>query len=134
MMDMEQQRQEPSLSNRMDYASAAPSSYSSGSHQHFSYPTASIYSSQQNSIPMPPPPRPLQVPQETLPSYLPAANQGDIVARVGNFAVIENSKCTNALVGQTFVQPANVDYKGKKSLMFVFAVGYPSFLYYYYVR
>lgn len=52
------------------------------------------------------------------PDVAPEAN-----ANVGNYAITENSKCTNALVGATFVQPWDVDYKGKKCLVFVFAVG-----------
>jgi len=31
---------------------------------------------------------------------------------------------TQALVGATFVQPAIVEYQGKKAIMFVFAVGF----------
>jgi len=56
-------------------------------------------------------------------AYLPGSEVLEVIAHVGNHAITEQAKCTNALVGQTFVQPANVDYKGKKSLMFVFAVG-----------
>jgi hypothetical protein len=44
------------------------------------------------------------------------------VSQLGGFPITESSKLTSALVGATFVQPANVDYKGKKALMFVFAV------------
>ena len=75
-------------------------------------------------MPMPPPP-PLQVPQHAISGFTTGHNNLDIIAQVGNHSITEHSKCTNALVGQTFVQPANVDYKGKKSLMFVFAVGGP---------
>jgi len=69
-------------------------------------------------MPLPPP---LHVPQQAVAGYPSASNNVDVIARVGNHSITESSKCTNALVGQTFVQPANVDYKGKKSLMFVFA-------------
>lgn len=40
----------------------------------------------------------------------------------GTFAISEGSKQTDALAGTTFVQAANLDYKGNKVLMFVFAV------------
>ena len=126
-MDNEQQGPEASSSNHMDYGSSTPSPYSPEAHQHFSFPPPNIYTAQQNSIPMPPPPP--HVTQQTVAGYLPT-NSIDVLARVGNHNVTENSKCTNALVGQTFVQPANVDYKGKKSLMFVFAVGGPCYTLY----
>jgi len=120
-IDIADQTLEASTSNHMDYASSTPSPYSPGTHQHFSFSPPNVYDAQQNSMPMPPPPsRPHHAPQQ-IPAYLPAPNNIEVVAHIGNFAITENSKCTNALVGQTFVQPANVDYKGKKSLMFVFA-------------
>ncbi|KAF7986099.1 hypothetical protein HWV62_41521 [Athelia sp. TMB] len=53
--------------------------------------------------------------------YSPANNTYDIVAYAGNHPITENSKCTNALVGQTFVQSCKVKYQGRRSLMFVFA-------------
>jgi hypothetical protein len=125
--DTEQHRPDTSSSNHADYASPAASPYSPEAHHHFSYPPPNVYVTQQNSMPMPPPP-PLHVPQQAVAGYPSASNNIDVVARVGNHSITEISKCTNALVGQTFVQPANVDYKGKKSLMFVFAVGGPSLL------
>lgn len=64
--------------------------------------------------------------QPAIPGYLPPSPADpDVVARIGKFPILEHSKCTSALVGATFVQPANVDYRGKKSLMFVFAVRVP---------
>ncbi|KAH9981590.1 velvet factor-domain-containing protein [Russula compacta] len=39
----------------------------------------------------------------------------------GTFPISEGSKQTDALAGTTFVQAANLDYKGNKVLMFVFA-------------
>ncbi|KAG6857501.1 hypothetical protein H0H87_002126 [Tephrocybe sp. NHM501043] len=45
----------------------------------------------------------------------------DIVHYVGQHPIKESSKMTSALVGATFVQPALIDYLGKKSIMFVFA-------------
>lgn len=119
-MDAEQQRPEASSSNHMDYASPAQPPYSPDGHQHFTYPPPNVYPGQQNSMPMPPPPS-LHAPQQAVPSYIPESDGHDIITHVGNHPITEQSKCTNALVGQTFVQPANVDYKGKKSLMFVFA-------------
>jgi len=115
-MDIEHQA---SSSNHMDYASSAPSPYSPEAHQHFTYPPPNVYAGQQNSVPMPPPP--VHVPQQTNSGYHPPSGNLEAVAHVGNHPITEHSKCTNALVGQTFVQPANVDYKGQKSLMFVFA-------------
>jgi hypothetical protein len=40
----------------------------------------------------------------------------------GTHVITEGSKQTEALAGTTFVQAANLDYKGNKVLMFVFAV------------
>src|SRR6266403_2791978 len=40
----------------------------------------------------------------------------------GTHAITEGSKQTESLAGTTFVQAANLDYKGNKVLMFVFAV------------
>ncbi|KAF8639144.1 hypothetical protein AX17_001634 [Amanita inopinata Kibby_2008] len=45
----------------------------------------------------------------------------DIVHHVDQYPITESSKMTQALVGATFVQPAAVDFQGRKSLMFVFA-------------
>jgi hypothetical protein len=67
---------------------------------------------------------PLHVPPgQPLSGYLPASGtSSDVVSHIGGYPITESSKQTQALVGATFVQPANVDYQGKKSLMFVFAV------------
>lgn len=46
----------------------------------------------------------------------------DIILRIGNHLVTESSKLTPALVGEKFVEPALIDYKGKKCLVFVFGV------------
>jgi len=45
----------------------------------------------------------------------------DVVYHFGRFPITESSKKTSALVGATFVQPAIVEFQGKKSIMFVFA-------------
>lgn len=89
----------------MTYTST--STCSPDSQQHFSHSNSNIYANQSTSVPIP------------TPTY---TEYSDIVTHVGNHPITESSKCTHALVGATFVQPANVDYKGKKSLMFVFAV------------
>lgn len=39
-----------------------------------------------------------------------------------SFQISENMKCTAALSGATFVQPACIDYEGKKALVFPFSV------------
>lgn len=46
----------------------------------------------------------------------------DVIHYVGNHVITESSKETSSLVGATFVQPAIVDYEGKKTIMFVFSV------------
>lgn len=46
----------------------------------------------------------------------------DIVLRIGNHLVTESSKLTPALVGERFVEPTLIDYKGRKCLVFVFGV------------
>ena len=76
------------------------------------------------------PPPQLQQPQASGPSsYIHSSSSSfapstpsDVVWKVDNHVVTESSKMTHALVGATFVQPANVEYQGRKSLMFVFAV------------
>jgi hypothetical protein len=45
----------------------------------------------------------------------------DVIHYVGNYAITESSKVTSSLVGATFVQPAIVDYEGKKAIIFVFS-------------
>ncbi|KAL4260689.1 Velvet domain superfamily protein [Pleurotus pulmonarius] len=64
-----------------------------------------------------------------------AASQGDtppsphsrsigasnIVHSIDGFSITEGSKQTHALVGATFVQPATVEYQGRKRLVFVFS-------------
>jgi hypothetical protein len=68
---------------------------------------------------------PLHVPPHPIPGFLPPSHAApDIVSHMGDFPITESSKLTQALVGATFVQPACVDYQGRKSLMFVFAVSH----------
>ncbi|KAF8633409.1 hypothetical protein AX17_004580 [Amanita inopinata Kibby_2008] len=45
---------------------------------------------------------------------------GDVIHRIQNHLVTESSKLTPALVGEKYVEPVLVDYKGKQCLMFVF--------------
>lgn len=45
----------------------------------------------------------------------------EVVHYVNNFPVVEGTKVTGALVGQTVVQPNIVEYQGQKALVFVFA-------------
>lgn len=51
-----------------------------------------------------------------------ADDHPDVITTANGFSIVEDTKCTNALVGATFIQPVNVDYNGKKSLLFVFSV------------
>lgn len=46
----------------------------------------------------------------------------DVTYRVGNHLVTESSKMTPAVVGEKVVEPALVDYNGRKALIFVFGV------------
>ncbi|VDB87162.1 unnamed protein product [Peniophora sp. CBMAI 1063] len=55
------------------------------------------------------------------PAPQPIAPPTDIVHYHKDYAVTESSKCTDCLAGTTFVQAQNLDYKGNKVLMFVFA-------------
>lgn len=52
----------------------------------------------------------------------PQKDTSDIVHFVDGFPITEQSKQTQALVGATFVQPAMIDYQGKKAIVFVFSV------------
>lgn len=59
----------------------------------------------------------------SIPGFIPPSHTAsDIVHHVGGFPITESSKITQALVGATFVQPSSVEFQGKKSIMFVFAV------------
>jgi len=111
-----QQRPQGSQSHLMAYGSPTTSSCSPES-QHFTFSAHNPYAPQQNPLPMPAP----ALPQPSSSGYPLPDTDTDVIAHVGNYAITENSKCTHALVGATFVQPSNVDYKGKKCLMFVFA-------------
>ncbi|KAF8622736.1 hypothetical protein AX15_006826 [Amanita polypyramis BW_CC] len=65
---------------------------------------------------------PFQIPRRQ--PMLKTINSGeqprDVVHRKENHLITESSKLTPALVGEKFVEPVLVDYKGKSCLMFVF--------------
>jgi len=46
----------------------------------------------------------------------------DVVYRLGNHLVTESSKMTPAVVGEKVVEPALVEYRRRKALIFVFGV------------
>jgi hypothetical protein len=68
----------------------------------------------------------MQAPEHPFPPNQPPSNPTrpeEIVHYFkGTHAIAEGSKQTESLAGTTFVQAANLDYKGNKVLMFVFAV------------
>jgi len=64
-------------------------------------------------------------PQHRIPGFLPPSSSApDVIHHVNDFPVTESSKMTHALVGATFAQPAIVEYQGKKTVVFVFAVSF----------
>lgn len=67
---------------------------------------------------------PFQIPrrQPMLGHLNEAEPPSDVILRIGNHLVTESSKLTPALVGEKFVEPVLVDYKGKKCFFFVFGV------------
>ncbi|KAF6760287.1 velvet factor-domain-containing protein [Ephemerocybe angulata] len=65
---------------------------------------------------------PFQIPRRQ-PVLSPVAHNDppkDVVHRFGNHLITESSKMTPALVGEKFIEPTQVDYKGQKALVFVF--------------
>lgn len=67
---------------------------------------------------------PFQIPRRQ-PVLSPVAHNDppkDVVHRFGNHLITESSKMTPALVGEKFIEPTQVDYKGQKALVFVFGV------------
>jgi len=112
-------------SNQTPYSSSLPCQYPQESHrQSFTFIPSSPYSSSQQQSPtLERSTAPSHSPHQSMTGYQPPSNtQTDVVYHLGDHPITESSKQTHALVGATFVQPANVDYQGKKSLMFVFAV------------
>ncbi|KIK97944.1 hypothetical protein PAXRUDRAFT_9873 [Paxillus rubicundulus Ve08.2h10] len=51
----------------------------------------------------------------------PASSRQPILMYFWNHPITEDMKCTTALSGATFVQPATIEYQGKKALVFPFA-------------
>jgi len=47
-----------------------------------------------------------------------------IVHRLGDYAISESAKRTQALSGATFVQAEKLEYQGKKAILFPFTVGF----------
>ena len=45
-----------------------------------------------------------------------------VVAYLGGHAIREEDKCTDSLVGQRFIQASSLEWRGRRVLMFVFAV------------
>ncbi|KAH7920430.1 hypothetical protein BV22DRAFT_1098145 [Leucogyrophana mollusca] len=71
---------------------------------------------------LPPQLPPLTVPER--PSTLhgqPLPRSPVVITHFGSHPITEEMKCTTALSGATFIQPASFDYQGKKALVFVFA-------------
>lgn len=70
---------------------------------------------------------PYSIPRQIILCHVPPYPLEDVVFQLGNHMVTESSKLTPALVGEKFVEPLLVEYKGRKALMFVFSVSsYPS--------
>lgn len=67
---------------------------------------------------------PFQIPrqQPVLRHLSPSEVLPDVVLRMKDHLITESSNMTPALVGDRVVEPALVDYQGKKSLFFVFGV------------
>jgi hypothetical protein len=114
--------------NQTPYSSSLPQSppypqQEPHQQQSFKFVTSNPYSTTSQQPQSPPGSRPFSTAHITSAAagFLPPSSSADIVHHLGDFPVTESSKLTHALVGATFVQPANVDYQGKKALMFVFA-------------
>ncbi|KAI0340257.1 hypothetical protein BDW22DRAFT_1360183 [Trametopsis cervina] len=91
-------------------------------------PTGNTYS-YPPPAPPPPAPQPLHPPPQptmgggsdikAVPAGLDAPE--GVVAYLGDFAIKEDSKCTDSLSGACFAQSQSLEYHGRKVLMFVFA-------------
>jgi len=53
----------------------------------------------------------------------PSPASPEIVHRLGDYAISESAKRTQALAGATFVQAEKLEYQGKKAILFPFTVG-----------
>jgi hypothetical protein len=73
---------------------------------------------------------PFQIPrrQPVLSPVSPNEPPKDVVYRFGSHLITESSKMTPALVGEKFIEPTQVDYKGQKALVFVFSVSVCAFV------
>jgi len=109
-------KQSPLIPNHIPYTS--PTTYAPNSSQRsFTFVSSNPFPSGSMS-----PVQQFQLPRQVIPGYFPPSDTAqDIVSEFGGYPITESSKVTSALVGATFVQPASVDYRGKKVLMFVFA-------------
>jgi hypothetical protein len=68
---------------------------------------------------------PFQLPRRQLLLYhVPPDTLHDVVLNLGNH-ITESSKLTPALISEKIIEPALVDYKGNKALLFVLNVRYP---------
>ena len=91
-----------------------------GTHATFTF-MPNEYPAKQPSVELSPQPQP------HIPSFISASPSApDVIHYVDDFPITDTSKMTHALVGGTFVQPAIVEYQGKKTIMFVFAVSFES--------
>ena len=124
-------------SAQSSFSSASPSSSSSPTHSptiqhHYRQPHSSPptyrFASDTNKIPSTSGSSGSKAPASHYSGYIiPSHSPPDVVHQFGNYPIAESSKQTQALVGATFVQPALVDYQGKKAIVFVFAVRFSLF-------
>lgn len=63
-----------------------------------------------------------QQPYASSHSFPESLPRSDVVAYYGGHALSESSKCTQLIAGTITVAAICIDYKGKKSLMFIFSV------------
>ncbi|KAI0034778.1 velvet factor, partial [Vararia minispora EC-137] len=108
----------PSAGYASSSATVSPTPYSPQANQYpYTFPA-----------PQPPPPGgtttapgPIHQPYGAPPVPHAPPLPADIVYYFKDHPIAESSKCTESLAGTTFVQAANLDYKGNKVLMFVFS-------------
>ncbi|KAH6913995.1 velvet factor-domain-containing protein [Coprinopsis sp. MPI-PUGE-AT-0042] len=91
--------------------------YRSGSYHGYTEPPTSDMNGREISV------SPFQIPrrQPVLSPVSPSEPPKDVVYRFGSHLITETSKMTPALVGEKFIEPTQVDYKGQKALVFVFS-------------
>jgi hypothetical protein len=135
-------RQDPQASpGRASTSTLSPTPYSPGTQQYpYTYPAPQPPAPFSPGLPQPgaplgaipsvhannlPPPQQAQPPEHPFPPNQVPPNPtppDEIVHYFNGIPITEGSRQTDALAGTTFVQAANLDYKGNKVLMFVFAV------------